>query len=89
MDPRTRSVSKFRGVVLGRVNRGLASSFAIRDVVMEEVVERQVPLHSPLLLGIKVLRKNWVGKKRYRRAKLTYLRNRPDVEVNVSGDKTL
>lgn len=50
-------------------------------------MERTIPLHSPLLLGVRVLEKNWIGKKRIRRAKLTYLRDRPDVEVNVSGWK--
>ncbi|GMH94062.1 hypothetical protein TL16_g12797 [Triparma laevis f. inornata] len=87
MDTKTRSITKFRGLVLGRTNKGLASSFTIRDVVLEETVERTIPLHSPLLLGVRVLEKNWIGKKRIRRAKLTYLRDRPDVEVNVSGWK--
>jgi len=89
LDTRTRTISKFRGVVLGRTNRGLASSFTVRDVVQEEVIERRIPLHSPLLMGIRVLKKNWIGKKKIRRAQLTYLRKRPDVEVNVSGDKSL
>ncbi|GMH98888.1 hypothetical protein TrVE_jg7270 [Triparma verrucosa] len=87
MDTKTRTINKFRGLVLGRTNKGLASSFTIRDVVLEETVERKIPLHSPLLLGVRILEKNWIGKKRIRRAKLTYLRDRPDVEVNVSGWK--
>jgi len=79
-------VDKIRGVVLGKVQRGVASSVIIRDVVLEAVIERQIPLHSPLCLSIEVLEKNWVKKgKRAKRAKLFYLRDRPDAEVRVTG----
>jgi large subunit ribosomal protein L19 len=80
-------VDKIRGVVLAKVNRGIASTVVIRDVVLETVIERQIPLHSPLCLTLKVLERNFVkkGKKKIKRAKLFYLRDRPDNEVRVTG----
>ena len=87
-DTKTRTISKIRGVLLGIRNKGIATSIIIRDVVMDDVVERDVPLHNPLILSIKVLTRNFVkGKqgKKIRRKKLYYLRNRPDSEVRVTG----
>ena len=69
---------KMRGVVLGKVNRGLNSAVYIRDVVFGEPIERKIHLHSPLLKSLHVLEENFVfkGKKRVKRAKLYYLRDR-------------
>jgi len=80
-------VDKIRGVVLGKVNKGLGSSIHVRDVVLETVIERQIPLHSPLCLSLKVIEKNFVkkGRRKIKRAKLYYLRDRPDNEVRVTG----
>ena len=79
-------LERIRGVVLGRVNRGLGSSVLLRDVVMGEPLERRVQLHSPLLRSLRVLESNFVhkGKKRVRRAKLYYLRNRKPEETRVT-----
>lgn len=74
----SKQTDKMRGVVLGRVNRGLNSSVYIRDVVFGEPIDRKIHLHSPLLKNLKVLEENFVfkGKKKVKRAKLYYLRNR-------------
>lgn len=77
---------KVRGVVLGKVNRGLGSAVYLRDVVFGEPVDRKIPLHSPLIKSIKVLEENFVkkGKKKIKRAKLFYLRDRPSDETRVT-----
>mmetsp|Transcript_3757 Transcript_3757/g.6989 ORF Transcript_3757/g.6989 Transcript_3757/m.6989 type:complete len:216 (-) Transcript_3757:397-1044(-) len=76
-----------RGVVLGRVNRGRGSSFTIRDVEDGVPIERQIPLHSPMLKSIKVLAPAFIhrGKKRVRRSKLYYLRKKPVNLCRVTG----
>lgn len=64
--------ASFRGLVLARRNRGIGSSFLLRSVVNNYVVERAFPLYSPHVLGVKVLER-----RRAARAKLFYLRNKP------------
>ncbi|HEC13532.1 MAG TPA: 50S ribosomal protein L19 [Acidiferrobacteraceae bacterium] len=61
----------FEGVVIGRRNRGLNSSFTVRKISYGEGVERVFQLHSPMIAGIEVKRRGDV-----RRAKLYYLRDR-------------
>jgi len=61
----------FEGVVIGRRNRGLNSSFTVRKMSHGEGVERSFQTYSPLLNDIKVVRRGDV-----RRAKLYYLRGR-------------
>lgn len=61
----------FTGVVLGRKNRGLNSSFIVRKISHGVGVERTFQLHSPLIAGIEVNRRGDV-----RQAKLYYLRER-------------
>ncbi len=61
----------FEGVVIGRRNRGLNSSFTVRKLSYGEGVERVFQLHSPMIASIKVKRRGDV-----RRAKLYYLRGR-------------
>lgn len=77
---------KIRGIVIGIVNRGLGSSVTVRDVLFGYPVERQIPLHSPLLKSLKVLEKNFLhkGKKKVKRAKLYYLRDRLPQESRVT-----
>lgn len=79
-------LEKIRGVVLGRINRGLGSSCYIRDVVFGEPIDRKIPLFSPMLKSIKVLEQNFVfrGKRRIKRAKLYYLRDRLPQETRVT-----
>ena len=64
-------VQAFEGVVIGRRNRGLNSSFIVRKISSGEGVERTFQLYSPLIAGIEVKRRGDV-----RRAKLYYQRDR-------------
>lgn len=61
----------FEGVVIGKRNRGLNSSFTVRKMSHGEGVERVFQTHSPAVATIKVKRRGDV-----RRAKLYYLRGR-------------
>ena len=61
----------FEGVVIGKRNRGLNSSFTVRKVSHGEGVERVFQTYSPLVESVKVKRRGDV-----RRAKLYYLRGR-------------
>src|SRR6266478_226499 len=62
-------VQAYEGVVIGRRNRGLNSSFLVRKISSGEGVERTFQLYSPSIASIEVKRKGDV-----RRAKLYYLR---------------
>ena len=64
-------IQAFEGVVLGRRNRGLNSSFIVRKISSGVGVERTFQLFSPLISKIEVLRRGDV-----RRSKLFYLRDR-------------
>ncbi len=64
-------VQPFEGVVIGKRNRGLNSSFTVRKVSHGEGVERVFQTYSPQIQSISVKRRGDV-----RRAKLYYLRER-------------
>ncbi len=61
----------FEGVVIGKRNRGLNSSFIVRKISHGVGVERTFQTHSPLIAAIDVKRRGDV-----RQAKLYYLRER-------------
>ena len=61
----------FEGVVIGKRNRGLNSSFTARKISHGVGVERTFQTHSPMIESISVLRRGDV-----RKAKLYYLRER-------------
>ena len=61
----------FEGVVIGKRNRGLNSSFTVRKLSHGEGVERVFQTHSPSVAQVEVVRRGDV-----RRAKLYYLRGR-------------
>lgn len=61
----------FEGVVIGKRNRGLNSSFTVRKISHGEGVERVFQTHSTLIQSIELKRRGDV-----RRAKLYYLRDR-------------
>jgi large subunit ribosomal protein L19 len=61
----------FEGIVIGKRNRGLNSSFTVRKISHGEGVERVFQTYSPLVQEITVKRRGSV-----RRAKLYYLRDR-------------
>lgn len=68
----------FEGVVIGRKNRGLNSSFRVRKISYGEGVERVFPLFSPNI-RIEVVRHGDV-----RRAKLYYLRGRTGKSARIA-----
>jgi len=59
----------FEGVVIGKRNRGLISSFTVRKISHGVGVERTFQTHSPLVDSVKLKRRGDV-----RQAKLYYLR---------------
>ena len=61
----------FEGVVIGKRNRGLNSSFTVRKMSHGVGVERTFQTHSPLIASLNVKRRGAV-----RKAKLYYLRER-------------
>ena len=71
-------VQAFEGVVLGRRNRGLNSSFIVRKISSGIGVERTFQLFSPLIAKIEVIRRGDV-----RRSKLFYLRERSGKSARI------
>jgi large subunit ribosomal protein L19 len=61
----------FEGFVLKRQNGGIQETFTVRRISYGVGVERTLPLHSPKIDKIEVVRKGKV-----RRAKLNYIRDR-------------
>lgn len=68
----------FEGVVIGKRNRGLNSSFTVRKVSNGEGVERVFQTYSPTVAEIQVKRKGDV-----RRAKLYFLRDRAGKSARI------
>jgi len=73
-----RRVQAYEGVVIGRRNRGLNSSFIVRKISSGEAVERTFQLYSPQIASIEVKRRGDV-----RRAKLYYLRSRSGKSARI------
>ena len=71
-------VQAYEGVVIGRRNRGLNSSFIVRKISSGEGVERTFQLYSPQIASIEVKRRGDV-----RRAKLYYLRDRSGKSARI------
>ena len=59
----------FEGIVIGKKERGLGSSFIVRKISSGVGVERTFQTHSPMISSIKVKRRGDV-----RQAKLFYMR---------------
>ena len=64
-------IQVFNGVVLKIQGRGISRSITVRRIVLNEGVERTIPLSSPRISKIEILRQSHV-----RRSKLYYLRER-------------
>ena len=71
--------TKFVGICIARRSRGLGSTFILRNVINGMGVEMMFELYSPALREIKVLKLE-----RRRRAKLYYLRDKPQKFSTVS-----
>jgi large subunit ribosomal protein L19 len=76
-------IQAFEGVVIGRSNDGLNSSFTVRKISYGEGVERVFPLYSPRIAGIEVMKRGKV-----RRAKLYYLRGRTGKSARIAEKTT-
>lgn len=68
----------FEGVVIGRKNKGLKSTFRVRKISYGEGVERVFSLYSPNI-KIEVIRRGDV-----RRSKLYYLRDRRGKSARIA-----
>ena len=63
-------IQMFQGVVIARRGNGTGESFTVRKISGSVGVERVIPLNSPIIDKIEVIRRG-----RVRRAKLYYLRD--------------
>ena len=73
----------YEGVVIGKRNRGLNSSFIVRKISSGEGVERTFQTYSPLVASIEVKRRGDV-----RRAKLYFLRDRSGKSARIKEKLT-
>ena len=71
-------VQAYEGVVIGKRNRGLNSSFVVRKISSGEGVERTFQTYSPQIASIEVKRRGAV-----RRAKLYFLRERSGKSARI------
>ena len=74
----------FEGVVIGKRNRGLNSSFTVRKMSHGVGVERTFQTHSPLIASLNVKRRGDV-----RKAKLYYLRERTGRAARIRESSSL
>ena len=79
-------VQPYEGTVIAMRNGGINETITVRKIFQGVGVERVFLLHSPLVEGIKVIRRGKV-----RRAKLYYLRDRVGKATRVKQrfDRTL
>lgn len=75
-------IQPYTGVVIARRGRGVNENIIVRRIVNNEGVERILPLHSPKISKIEVVRSG-----RVRRAKLFYLRERVGKARRVKDQK--
>ena len=79
--------TKFVGICIARRNKGLGSTFILRNVISGIGVEMMFELYSPAIKKIEVLKLE-----RRRRAKLYYLRDKPlkysTVNENMQPEKS-
>lgn len=68
----------FEGVVIARAGSGIGETFTVRKISYGEGVEMVLPLHSPSIEKIKLVKKGDV-----KRAKLYYLKRKVGKETRV------
>lgn len=73
----------FEGVVIGKKDGGLRSSFTVRKLSHGVGVERTFMLHSPRIAKLEVIRRGAV-----RRAKLYYLRGKVGKATRIKERQT-
>jgi large subunit ribosomal protein L19 len=73
----------FEGVVIARSGPGASETFTIRKISSGIGVERILPIHSPIIDSIKVIRRG-----RVRRAKLFYIRELRGKAARIREKKT-
>lgn len=71
-------IQVFEGLVIAIKNGGIAETITLRKVASGVGVERTIPLHSPNLAKIEILRHGKV-----RRAKLYYLRDKVGKDARI------
>ena len=71
-------IQAFEGVCVYRTGKGLTDSATVRKISSGIGVERTVPLHSPKVAQVEVLRRGTV-----RRARLYYLRDRVGKKARI------
>lgn len=74
--------AKYEGVCIAKKNRGINSSFTVRKISFGEGSERVLPLYSPNVLSIDVLKRGKV-----KRSKLYYLRDRSGKSARIADAK--
>jgi large subunit ribosomal protein L19 len=72
----------FEGLVIKRQNGGISENFTVRKISSGVGVEKTLPLHSPKIEKIELVRKGKV-----RRAKLYYIRDRVGKAAKVKERK--
>jgi large subunit ribosomal protein L19 len=78
-----RRTTVFKGICIAKRNRGYRTSFTLRNFIGNSGgIERTFPLYSPHVLDIKIL--SSTGRRKYRRAKLYFLRERQPKEYRVA-----
>ena len=71
-------IQMFEGVVISKKNGGISETFTVRRIAYGVGVEKTFPIHSPNVVGVKVVRKGKV-----RRAKLYYVRDKIGKDAQV------
>ncbi|GBE06748.1 MAG TPA: 50S ribosomal protein L19 [Nitrospirae bacterium] len=71
-------IQAYEGIVIARRGGGIRETFTVRKISYGIGVERIIPLHSPLIDKIQVVKEGAV-----RRAKLYYLRDRKGKAAKV------
>ena len=64
-------IQVFEGTVIAKKHGGISETFTVRRMAHGCGIERVFPIHSPIIEGVKIVRKGKV-----RRGKLYYLRDR-------------